>query len=484
MNKRKIFCLVLLISVLATIFSGCFNFDMDNEYSEHNSSEQSSVSKTESETDVSSEYDENFDYLTLINDYDYENKKFTIITPQTQIYTADAESGTLNKAIYERNERVENKLHVKVKTQYATTETIKAKVTEAALSGIPYGNVISAPAYVVSEMANKGELLNIYSLPGIDNDAVYIKDALTMSGVINNTLYMMINEVSISSKDGWAVFYNPKLADTNELKTYISSGEWTWDKMLEVSKIIAKDTLNKRSPDRSRDVFGYTTLVEEKELVNAIWCTSGVKYFGDTVGKMLELPTDTATGKAVAKTAKSITESKIFLDGGGEACEKAFLDGRIGFFIYRIEYIAVLEEKGIDYGVLPLPKLNKETENYYSVIDNATLAIAVPKIQEDSMFTGVVLNALCAASYGKLNTALNMSYLYHYIDDNEDAVKIKNILGNACFDNAVMYSVGMPDIAAVTIDSITNAIEGNSAVFTYLESTKNTFAAFSKKTSK
>ena len=90
-------------------------------------------------------------------------------------------------------------------------------------------------------------------------------------------------------------YYNRTLlsgAGYDEMERLAASGDWTIGRLRELAETVAAETMEKRSPDSSRDIFGYSSYYNDDDFLLSLWQTSGVRAFGDSAGQPLELRYD------------------------------------------------------------------------------------------------------------------------------------------------------------------------------------------------
>ena len=69
--------------------------------------------------------------------------------------------------------------------------------------------------------------------------------------------------------------------------------------MYEISKTVAADTMNKRSPDSSRDIFGYSSYNNDDDWLMALWQSGAQKALGNDTDGHAALCYDYAASQAV-----------------------------------------------------------------------------------------------------------------------------------------------------------------------------------------
>lgn len=175
------------------------------------------------------------------------------------------------------------------------------------------------------------------------------------------------------------MYYNRTLlsgAGYDEMERLAASGDWTIGRLRELAETVAAETMEKRSPDSSRDIFGYSSYYNDDDFLLSLWQTSGVRAFGDSAGQPLELRYDFGKAQSALDELGAFLASKAMFPASGQSALKAFGEGRLAFFIYRLDFAAVLAEQNVDWGLLPLPALFAG-ETSVSPLDELTVGLAV-----------------------------------------------------------------------------------------------------------
>jgi len=237
--------------------------------------------------------------------------------------------------------------------------------------------------------------------------------------------------------------------------------------------------MEKRSPDSSRDIFGYSSYYNDDDFLLSLWQTSGVRAFGDSAGQPLELRYDFGKAQSALDELGAFLASKAMFPASGQSALKAFGEGRLAFFIYRLDFAAVLAEQNVDWGLLPLPALFAG-ETSVSPLDELTVGLAVPSVQTDSERTGLLLNAFFAASHEHMRQALMNNYVHFYLSDNDQALMLEQILDRVRADAALLYAPGYANISAVSADLLTELLRSGGDLERRIEPLRSTFENFAK----
>ena len=422
-------------------------------------------------------------WLDTLETRNYEGYRFTVATTLQYSFVPEEESGLISTAVYERNRMVEEKYNITIVEKIYDKEQLLTEQKKAALSGKAIGDVITAPGEQLAVLADNNLLINLYSLPYFDPLSDYMQLDLVKASTVAHTMYAMYGSVTDVSNHLWAVFYNKEMLEDLDLTDpyeRVTQGDWTWDAFLDMANTAAGETVDDNSPDPESDIYGFASYFSDEEdddgLFHAVWQSSGEKYLGDTywVDKLTIAvsPDITETLKA---TLKAVTyRNGARFNGTGAQALEAFTDGRLLFYVYEMSIAAAMGESGISWGIVPMPKLTAQQEDYHCWVDPQTLALGVAASVPDTERTGIILNALCAASFGTVSQAIEETYLNYYLTNNSAAVMLFDyVFAKAQLDPVHIYGVGMQELGKETYDIVKSNLTSSSKLSSKLLSSIN-----------
>lgn len=416
-SYKKLLCLLLTLSVLALPSCG-----------EQNVEESTDSSSVSADTDKNSLKDgaQWVEELDTLNDK-YKGKNFRVITVSSGLFDDDSET-PVAKQIMERNALIEQKFGIGLNIVERTSSDLKSQLRQAASEGKSYADLICAPMDVLAELAAEGLLENLCSLPYVDYSAGYIDSNALKTQSINNTMYMMsgLSTMDIGATVG--LFYNKKLLDGIGVDPYAMArdGSWTWSELENIAKTISGE-----------GVYGIDSLLDDTETLLSVYSSCG--------GKLVDSNSASPVfNDALASYAASVQKS-LFNDGttGGnyssDEAVTAFNTGKLCFLAARLDNVSFFDKSESEWGLVPLPKYTA-SQGYVSPVCGNTLAFAVPKGNEDSAFSGFILNALLAASTDSLDKALKQTYVNYHFWSNKSALMLELIGETKQIDLGAVYS--------------------------------------------
>ena len=455
--------LILFILAFSFVFCSC---GFENEYSDEQIVSRPQLNNVSEDVGLDGEHDEYESILSQIAGYDYSKKKFVIVTTNEEYFKTGNGQSLIDKAVSDRNGMVETKFNVEIEVRVESPEEI-IENSSAILNGEHYADLIVAPANVLSRLMDKGCLLNISTLPYIDTDAEYMKDPLVDSARINGKLYMIFGSLTQTEYSAWTVFYNKITSEKIGIDPYklYKNGEWTWEKFLEYSNKAQKVSEN-----------GFVSTATQEELVNALWATTGVKFFGDSAWTVPELP-KVENGKEILSSIRKLVKSSSYGSVSGTDALKVFTSGDSSMLLCRRNAVYEICESGMEWGAVPMPKYNDESD-HYSYVDGEALAASVPASVTDTAYIGRILNAFLALTEKTVTKSIDQNELYYYWNSNETALEMEETKKYSHLDIGIIYAYAVKDIATVTTENIASSLNAGIAPFQFYHSTKNQFLLY------
>ncbi len=420
------------------------------------SEEESSVAITES-------------LLEDIEGYDYKGKTFVIVTTDKEYFLPTGSGSLIDKAVSDRNGAVETKFNIKIEVKVSTADEILTEGVEAMSKGERYADLIVAPANVLARLMDEKCLTNVNTLPFLDGDSPYMTNELVRSSQINGKLYLLFSDLTQTELSPWCVFYNEDLAEKAGIDPWklYKDGKWTWDAFMEYASSTSGKVKNP-----------FVSVVDKNELLNVLWASTGNKFFGDCSDSALSVP-KLEGGKEIISFMRKIVNSHLLGSSlGNEAVDK-FTSGEAGMLLCRRDAVYEISEKGMNWGAVPMPKYNEDSE-HYSYVDGEVLAVSVPKGIDDSDYVGRVLNAFFVATEKTVTKSVEQNEIYYYWSDNDMALQMEEMKKSLHLDIGLIYASAVKDVATVTTENLKTAFDANIAPFQFYHSTKNQFSLYAK----
>lgn len=376
-------------------------------------------------------------------DTDCEGKEFRLFAfdKMEKFFFADEQDGEIiNDSIYTANKTVEERFNTDIVfvdsggDDVSHNNAIKASI----LANDNTFEVAENHDSLSGASAMEGLYLNLYEIPYLNFEKPWWPSNAVSSLTFMEQMYVGSSNMSYKGFHFTRVlFFNKALIeDYNLLEPYqyVFDGSWTLDLMIGITKDIYKDLNGDTKVDKN-DLFGYMAnnpsycyleafginSIEktDNELVLAINNEKTVMMFE----KMYSLIFESAGGIMV-----NYSESAN-LFGEGHA---VYVFGELGHAVETLRYTDV------NYGIIPLPKLDETQENYLSAYTDRFFV--VPVNSQDLEFIGLMLEAMSAEGYKKVIPAYYEVALKQKFTYDDESVQILELINKVrILDFAFVY---------------------------------------------
>ena len=168
----------------------------------------------------------------------------------------------LNDAIFNRNAAMEERFNVSFAEPLATDYgTVSAAVKATVQAGDAAYDIILNQLAQTSSDALNGNYMNLSEIPYLDFTQRWYPASVIESASLNNKLYLMVSDLCISYVgQTWSMCFNKDLATDmgiENLYDLVREGEWTLDKLMEITSEIYID-INGDGVRDEGDRYGFT----------------------------------------------------------------------------------------------------------------------------------------------------------------------------------------------------------------------------------
>jgi maltose-binding protein MalE len=455
---KKVFALILLASLILTAFASCNNSTNENTGTSTTGSQSQTETTTQKTTDI-------FDGLEVKT---YDDRDFNILSRQSQVKQFIAEEGTgdvLSDAVYQRNLTVEERFGVKINVipvagDWNDRTSFMNSLRNSVMAGDGAYDLVDGYAAYIGDLLGSKLYLNLLEVPHLRLTEPWWSQLAVEELTVGGKLYVVPGDITTNL---WAniqiIFFNKDLLENLGLDSpypLVKSGDWTLDKMTEMSKGLAVD-LNGDGIMGIEDQFGtfFTETLQLNNFHNAFNIpvtkkdSSGIPHFnlgspevanlaekiyqlaysGD--GVLLELALS-GDGKSIAGSVEEVAN----------IAEKMFLNNQILFLPCMLEVAEKLRAAETDFGILPYPKQTKEQAEYRTSSRDGHTMFGIPIDVKDADFSGRITEALCAASNKTVVPAYyDIALKNKFLRDEESAEMLDIIRNGLNFDFGIVFSM-------------------------------------------
>ena len=464
-KKIRLLSLLLALLMLSSVFVACGKNTDDPAADTTGSAE----SATEEVTDPVEE-----GLAALRGEVDWGGKDFGIIyVNDIAGYTEEVEaqpesndttgSGVINDAVFERNTLFEEYCNLNFVLIPIANSSIGSRIQGEVQTGTGDFHLITSTTDVAASNATSGFLYNY-----LDMDIDYEQewwDAGTLDFALDGRVFFMDGSFNIVDDDVTFVFmFNKELRAEYQVENpydTVKAGNWTLDYFNSIIKELA--TENGDGKWDENDTYGFST---PGSIGNTFFYGAGLQYVvnsRDMDTPELVLSTKMEQALNVLEIARSIVHdnnSTYVAKSGDEGLSKEiFIQGRSLFYCEAASYLRSLNANmEREYGVVPVPKYNKEQENYttwrHSI--GSTLSIPTSVAKNDMEQFAMVLETYALLSQKLVRPAYYDTMLTtRNVQDVESSEMLDLIFQHRTYDMA-MYFTNL-NLASVFSDAVTSS---------------------------
>ena len=374
---------------------------------------------------------------------------------QRDIYAEEESGDPVNDAVYRRNRAVEEKYNFTV-SEIPAINNFDTILPKAVKSGDDTYDIV-CPGYKDSLAihAQSGMFLDFFGIEYIDFSKPWWDQNAPEQLKICGKLYATFSDMLVLHKDATeAMIFNKQLVADLGLEipyTLVREGNWTMDKLLEFAKAGKKD-LDGDAAMTTDDQFG---LVAQLDSITS-WVHGCGMAFGGKDND--DYPTDNFPENQKLYSVIEKTFELMYDEG---TIDLHHYENKFPIYDYqrnmfsenrglvswiRMRIVETLRSMETDFGILPLPKYDKEQSKYYSYINPYTAnSISIPKSCSDPDRAGFILEALSAESRYTVQPAFydtNLKGKYSRDNDSEEMLDIIFSNENTIFDVMEIYGFG------------------------------------------
>ena len=377
--------------------------------------------------------------LNTLTNHDFGGAQFRIATDSSSLFIPTNQASVVGKELYLRNKAVEEKYNVKITlTDESGLPTIADRVRSEALAGTDFCDMILLESTSFKTLVSSNALINVRSVPYLDLDADYYHEKALTSSNFGSFTYGLSGSFNYRPESCFVVFYNKDLLAKTALPSLHQlalDNQWDFEYFLlyaeEVYTACRAEGIN---------VYGFASTENDETLLNAFWAASGLDYVSNNYGEKPQLVYDndatqsfiTSVQNILFKTSSYFKDTKLAL--------QSFQKNESFFLIAPLDTAAEITGYGVNWGVVPLPKLDINQSKYYSYLDTDQSYVGFSVGTKDTSFSGLITEALFRASEGLPEELAIKTYLNLYLNSPDDATQIRTAISSPYYDAAEFFS--------------------------------------------
>lgn len=357
-------------------------------------------------------------------------------------FSGENSNVVINDAVFERNTLFQEYCNLKFTLLPVSVNAFNTTMSNGIQTGTRDFYLCTQSAGGTASSALQGYLYNYLNL-GIDYEQAWW-DAGTLEFALDGRVFFMNGPFNIVDDDvTYFVGFNKKLQKEHQIPDLyqtVRSMDWTMDYLNSVISDLSSD--NGDGTWDEKDTYGLTAT---GVISASFFYGSGLKYVDNSADKDLpELMLDDKMDRVLDVldvTRSIIHENNSTYTGIGL---EIFMQDRALFGYEVISYLRTLSSsmEG-EYGVLPVPKFDKEQDRYYAHSNpiGSTLSIPTTVAQTDMEQFANVLEIYCLLSQKLVRPAYyEVTLMTRNIQDLESAEMLELILSSRVYDLAAYFA--------------------------------------------
>lgn len=403
---------------------------------------QTSADSTPSGTEAVTEASLWDDHLPTadLNGYEFRMTVYGNDEIWARIYVEEQDGNIVNDAVYEKMAVVEDRFNVDIVVDLPDSSQDIEDLVVAVMAGDDFCDIAQCHDVNTANAALEGLFVNLYDVPNLDFSQPWWPAETVESMTVAGQMYMMFNNISYTSLAQTRVmFFNKDLVRNLNLDfpyELVYNGTWTMDAMNEMCQEAYSDLNGNSKKDRDDQLgfaYGEAYCVFEPFKVEPYKKSAdGTLYYEVDVDRI---------HKIVTKLSDILHSNGGLVAGGETNAEAIFADGR-AMFTYTNLYAAALnfsQADNLNYGILPMPKLDETQEGYFAGATDRPLVI--PITAEDRIDTiGLVVEAINIEGYKRVYPAyFEVTMKSRYADQSDDAQMLDIIHDNTIISFTYLY---------------------------------------------
>ncbi|MCL1793156.1 MAG: hypothetical protein FWG34_04740 [Oscillospiraceae bacterium] len=443
MNLKKIIILMALLSLLFSapiILPSCGSDGLDTKDKNH--------SGDGAENTASDDLEESTEISDGLPDVDLGGYNFRINSYEgicDRAFAEDDVGEVINDAQYRARLAVEDRFNVKISLIIAGGSTDGSDLSAAKKSILTADDAFDLlHAHDITLCTNSLEniFMNLYDVPNLDFSKPWWPQNSVDSLTILGQMYAYSNSMTTDSIGNIRVlFINKDIAQNYAIATPykdVLDGIWTIDKLTDMTKDVYSD-LNGDGEADENDLFGFE--YRDQYFI----CTLeplGITPYKRDAEEIIKLDLNNErTLVAIDKMYALLFGQKSTFFKADSNTEDIFMNGRalatcltLGVAVDKLRFTE------INYGILPMPKLEASQKNYTS--GYTSYLFAIPNTAQNLERTGVVIEALSAEGHKKVLPAYyEIALKNKYLQDEESILMLDLINESKMLDLAWCYNV-------------------------------------------
>ena len=395
--------------------------------------------------------------IKSLPDADFGGATFRIATDTNDLVVNTAGASFVGKEQYLRNLAVEEKYNVKLTlTDESGLPTVVDRIRTEALAGAGFCDLVILHTSRFQDLVSADLLHNVRTVPYLNLSGEGIHSESLKATTFGPTTYGFAGDFIYEPDSLYGIFFNKDLLSKTalpDLYQLVRDNQWDFDNLV----LYAEEVLSVSLAGGKR-ISGFQSTASKEELINVFWAAGGQDFLSNDYGTRPYLDYNNETTESfIGSVQKALFKTSAFNDSTASAVS-TFSTGDSFMLIAPLSTAKDLVGKGINWGLVPLPKQDINQSNFYSYMSNNVNFAGFVFGTPDLNFSGMVTNALFESSVGIAKKIANATYLNLYFNSITDVEMMERMIDTPYYDPIVFFSTFDDSITASTQTLLFRAI--------------------------
>ncbi len=379
---------------------------------------------------------ENNPYSSLLENLpqrNFEGASFRIATDSTSILMPTNGSSVVGKEKYLRNKAIEEKYNIRLTlTEESGLPTIAERVRSEALAGTDYCDLVLLEATQFQVLAAGDALVNVHAVPFLDLKAEYFYQDALNSTTFGAKTYGLAGDLTLNPENIYAVFFNKSLLSESslpDLYQMVHEHQWDFANFLLYAEEVY--SLGRASGMR---VYGFSSTEKTEDLIKIFWAATGERFLANEYGSRPQLIFNNDVTRTFIQQSRNLFFQSVAYLNNPSSSTETFRSGLTLFHIAPLSCAKEITGSGINWGVLPIPKLDINQRSYFSYMKNNFTLAGFSNGSPDLEKSGIITSALFAATQDLTQSLFEQTYLNLYLNGPEDVKMLSLIASSPYYD--------------------------------------------------
>ena len=326
-------------------------------------------------------------------------------------------SNTVQQRVYARRLALESRLNIELVPSYEQGDYFHADqfLSAARLSGDRGYELIISFSLHPTVLAQEGALYNLNKLNYPNVEMPWYPDLISGWEQFGSLFFVTTNSSISIINAAETMFCNTSMFEARNMTTPVDlalEGRWTLDELVTAVRNF-DDGLDDDDPLKI-----YGLVIDDHSRADALYYGLGFNSVIRNANGEAEMPWLSATyvdivSRALDKLVPLFNTGAALVDADTPA---KMINHKTAIFSGSLNQITRMEDT--DYAPIPMPKLNEEQEDYYTVPNNGYDIWCIPSAAKDPELAGMIIEAFFSSDYRDLAPYYFDRYMkLHYASD-------------------------------------------------------------------